>query len=55
MAQKNFRFFTMQESNEGDLGLSPGLRRSFGEDLEKGMAGYLLQYSCLENSMGRVA
>ena len=26
-----------------------------GRSLEKGMAGYLLQYSCLENSMDRWA
>ena len=32
--------------NEGDLGLIPGLRRSPGEG-----KGYLLQYSCLENSL----
>ena len=33
--------------NAGDLGLIPGLERSPGEE-----TGYLLQYSCLENSMG---
>ena len=32
--------------NAGDLGLIPGLERSLGEG-----NGYLLQYSCLENSM----
>ena len=32
--------------NVGDLGLIPGLRRSPGEG-----NGYLLQYSCLENSI----
>ena len=32
--------------NAGDLGLIPGLGRSPGE-----VSGYLLQYSCLENSM----
>ena len=32
--------------NAGDLGLIPGLGRSPG-----GGKGYLLQYSCLENSM----
>jgi len=32
--------------NEGDLGSTPGLGRSPGEG-----KGYLLQYSCLENSM----
>ena len=34
--------------NAGDLGLIPGLGRSPGEG-----NGYPLQYSCLENSMGR--
>ena len=34
--------------NAGDLGLIPGLGRSFGEG-----AGYTLQHSCLENSMER--
>ena len=34
--------------NTGDLGLIPGLGRSPGEG-----NGYLLQYSCLENSMDR--
>ena len=37
-------------SNAGDLGLIPGLGRSPG-----GEDGNLLQYSCLENSMGRGA
>ena len=32
--------------NAGDLGLIPGLGRSPGEG-----NGYLLQYSCLENSI----
>ena len=32
--------------NAGDLGSVPGLGRSLGE-----WNGYLLQYSCLENSM----
>ena len=32
----------------GDLSLIPGFRRSSGEG-----NGYLLQYSCLENSMNR--
>ena len=36
--------------NAGDLGLIPGLGRSPGEG-----NGYLLQYSCLENSMDRGA
>ena len=36
--------------NVGDLGLIPGLGRSPGEG-----HGYLLQYSCLENSMDRGA
>ena len=36
--------------NAGDLGLIPGLERSLGEG-----NGYLLQYSCLENSMDREA
>ena len=35
--------------NVGDPGLIPGLGRSPGEE-----NGNLLQYSCLENSMGRV-
>ena len=34
--------------NAGDLGLTPGSGRSPGEQ-----KGYLLQYSCLENSMDR--
>ena len=34
----------------GELGLIPGLGRSSGEG-----NGYPLQYSCLENSMDRVA
>ena len=34
----------------GDLGLIPGLERSPGEG-----NGYLLQYSCLENSIVRGA
>ena len=34
--------------NVGDLGLIPGLGRSSGEG-----KGYLLQYSCLEDSMDR--
>ena len=34
--------------NAGDLGLIPGSGRSSGEQ-----KGYLLQYSCLENSMER--
>ena len=34
----------------GDLGLNPGSRSSPGEG-----NGYLLQYSCLENSMDREA
>ena len=33
--------------NAGDLGLIPGSE----DPLEKGMASYSLQYSCLENSM----
>ena len=37
-------------ANAGDLGLIPGLGRSPGEG-----NGYLLQYSCLENSMNRGA
>ena len=37
-------------SQAGDLGLIPGLGRSSGEG-----NGYLLQYSCLENSMDRGA
>ena len=36
--------------NAGDLGSVPGLGRSLGEG-----NGYLLQYSCLENSMNRRA
>ena len=36
--------------NIGDLGLTPGLGRSPGEG-----NGYLLQYSCLENSLARGA
>ena len=36
--------------NAGDLGLIPGLGRSPG-----GRNGNPLQYSCLENSMGRGA
>ena len=36
--------------NAGDLGLSPGSGKSPGEG-----NGYLLQYSCLENSMDRGA
>ena len=36
--------------NMGDLGLIPGLGRSPG-----GRNGYLLKYSCLENSMERTA
>ena len=36
--------------NEGDPGLIPGWGRSAGEG-----NGYLLQYSCLENSMDRGA
>ena len=36
--------------NAGDLGLIPGLGRTFGE-----RNGKLLQYSCLENSMDRGA
>ena len=32
----------------GDLGLIPGLGKSFGEG-----NGYLLQYCCLDNSMDR--
>ena len=34
----------------GDMGLIPGLGRSFG-----GRNGYPLQYSCLENPMDRGA
>ena len=34
--------------NEGDLGSTPGSGRYPGEG-----NGYLLQYSCLENSMDR--
>ena len=34
--------------NAGDLGSVPGWGRSAGEG-----NGYLIQYSCLENSMGR--
>ena len=53
---EEFQILYHARSNEGDLGLSPGLRRSFGEDLlEKGMASYPLQYSCLENSVDRWA
>ena len=37
--------------NAGDRSSIPGSGRS----LEKGTAGYLLQYSCLENSMERWA
>ena len=37
-------------ANAGDLGPIPGLGRSPGE-----RHGYLLQYSCLENSMDRGA
>ena len=37
-------------SNEGDLGSSPGLGRSPGEE-----NGYPLQYGCLENSTDRGA
>ena len=37
-------------ANAGDVGLSPGLRRSPGE-----RNANLLQYSCLENSMDREA
>ena len=37
-------------SNAGDLDLIPGLGRYPGEE-----DGNLLQYSCLENSMGRGA
>ena len=33
-------------ANAGDLGSIPGMERSLGEG-----NGYLLQYSCLENSM----
>ena len=36
--------------NAGDLGSIPGSGRSPGEE-----NGYPLQYSCLENSMGRGA
>ena len=36
--------------NQGDLGLTPGLGRSPREG-----NGYPLQYSCLENPMGREA
>ena len=36
--------------NSGDLDLIPGLGRSSGKG-----NGYLLQYSCLENSMDRGA
>ena len=36
--------------NAADLGSIPGSRRHPGE-----VNGYLLQYSCLENSMGRGA
>ena len=36
--------------NVGDLGLIPGSRQSPGRG-----SGYLLQYSCLENSMGKRA
>ena len=36
--------------SEGDLGSLPGSQRSSGE-----RNGYLLQYSCLENSMDRGA
>ena len=41
---------TVSTHNAGDLGLIPGLERSPGE-----RNGNLLQYSCLENSMGRGA
>ena len=37
--------------NAGDLGSVPG----WEDPLEKGTAGYPLQYSSLENSMGRGA
>ena len=37
--------------NEGDMGLTHGLGRYPGEEGN----GYLLQYSCLENSMDRRA
>ena len=37
-------------ANAGDAGSIPGLGRSPGEG-----KGYLLQYSCLENSMDRGA
>ena len=47
MAQKNLRFFTMQESNEGDLGLSPRLGRFFRDNLlEKGMATHSSILAC---------
>ena len=36
--------------NAGDLSSTPGLERSLGEE-----NGNPLQYSCLENSMGRGA
>ena len=36
--------------NAGDVGCIPGLGRSPGEE-----NGYPLQYSCLENAMGREA
>ena len=36
--------------HDGDLGLIPGLERSFGEG-----NGYPLQYSCWESSMDRGA
>ena len=35
-------------ANAGDAGSIPGLGRSLGEG-----KGYLLQYSCLENSIDR--
>ena len=37
-------------ANAGDIGLIPGLGRSPGEG-----KGNLLQYSCLENYMDRIA
>ena len=64
MIQSKIRYLTYEEllgfpggsdgkgsaCDAGDLGSIPGLGRSLGEK-----NGYPLQYSCLENSMGREA
>ena len=47
---KSFSGGSESACNSGDLGLIPGLGRFPGEG-----NGNLLQYSCLENSMGRGA